>query len=79
MNQARSPFAEGVLTKNFPEHEFFSSGVEAVTGSELIDGVAELAKVWDIELTKKRSSSINDDLAEILEAELIICAELKFE
>lgn len=79
MNQARSPFAEGVLTKNFPEHEFFSSGIEAVTGSELIDGVAELAKVWDIELTKKRSSSINDDLAEILDAELIICAELKFE
>ena len=79
MNQARSIFAEGVLTKNFPELEFFSSGVEAQSGSSLIDGVEELAKVWEISLTKKRSSSIQEDQSEILEAELIICAEMQFE
>ena len=79
MNQARSIFAEGVLTKNFPEFEFFSSGVEAQSGSSLIDGVEELAKVWEISLTKKRSSSIQEDQSEILEAELIICAEMQFE
>jgi len=79
MNQARSIFAEGVLTKNFPELEFFSSGVEAQSGSSLIDGVEELAKIWEISLTKKRSSSIQEDQSEILEAELIICAEMQFE
>ena len=79
MNQARSLFAEGVLTKNFPELDFFSSGVEAISGSAPIDGVEELAKVWGIDLSKKRSSSIQDDQNEILEAELIICAEMEFE
>ena len=79
MNQARSLFAEGVLTKNFPELDFFSSGVEALSGSAPIDGVEELAKVWEIDLSKKRSSSIQDDQNEILEAELIICAEMEFE
>ena len=79
MNQARSIFVEGVLTKNFPELDFFSSGVQAVSGSATIDGVEELAKVWEIELTKKRSSTIQEDLSEILEAELIICAEMAFE
>ena len=79
MNQARSIFVEGVLTKNFPELDFFSSGVEALSGSAPIDGVGELAKVWEIDLSKKRSSSIQDDQNEILEAELIICAEMEFE
>ena len=79
MNQARSIFVEGVLTKNFPELDFFSSGVEALSGSATIDGVEELAKVWEIELTKKRSSTIQEDISEILEAELIICAEMAFE
>ena len=79
MNQARSIFAEGVLTRNFPDFEFFSSGVEAKSGSPLIDGVEELAKVWEINLTKKRSSSIQDDQSEILESDLIICAEMQFE
>ena len=65
MNQARSIFVEGVLTKNFPELDFFSSGVEAISGSEPIDGVEELAKVWKIDLSKKRSSSIQDDQFEI--------------
>jgi protein-tyrosine-phosphatase len=79
MNQARSIFVEGVLTKNFPELDFFSSGVEAVSGSAVIDGVEELAKTWEIELTKKRSSTIQEDMPEILEAELIICTEMAFE
>ena len=79
MNQARSIFVEGVLTKNFPELDFFSSGVEALSGSAPIDGVEELAKIWEIDLSKKRSSSIQDDQNEILEAELIICAEMEFE
>ncbi len=79
MNQARSIFVEGVLTKNFPELDFFSSGVEALSGSAPIDGIGELAKVWEIDLSKKRSSSIQDDQNEILEAELIICAEMEFE
>lgn len=79
MNQARSIFVEGVLTKNFPELDFFSSGVEAVSGASAIDGVEELAKVWKIDLTKKRSSTIQEDRSEILEAELIICAEMAYE
>ena len=79
MNQARSIFVEGVLTKNFPELDFFSSGVEALSGSAPIDGVEELAKIWEIDLSKNRSSSIQDDQFEILEAELIICAEMEFE
>ena len=79
MNQARSIFVEGVLTKNFPELDFFSSGVEALSGSAPIDGVEELAKIWEIDLSKNRSSSIQDDRSEILEAELIICAEMEFE
>lgn len=79
MNQARSIFVEGVLTKNFPELDFFSSGVEAVSGASAIDGVEELAKVWKIDLTKKRSSTIQEDRSEILEAELIICVEMTYE
>ena len=78
MNQARSIFVEGVLTKNFPELDFFSSGVEALSGSAPIDGVEELAKVWEIDLSKNRSSSIQDDQFEILEASsgIIIAATI---
>lgn len=79
MNQARSPFVQGVLLKNFGDHQIISSGFEAIHGHNLIDGVAELAKSWDIPLPKKTSSQLQDDKAELLKADLIICAEERFE
>ena len=79
MNQARSPFVQGVLLKNFGDHQIISSGFEAIPGNNLIGGVEELAKSWDIPLPKKKSTQLQDDKAELLKADLIICAEARFE
>ena len=79
MNQARSPFAQGVLIKNFNDHQIISSGFEAIPGYGLIEGLEELAKSWDIPLPKKHSTQLQGDKAELLKADLIICAEARFE
>jgi protein-tyrosine-phosphatase len=75
MNQARSPFAEMVLAANFPEHDFFSTGVKAIYGTPIMDSVAAAAKEWGLQSPKKGSTTIYNDEAKILISDLIVVAE----
>ena len=75
MNQARSPFAEMLLNENFPEHEFFSTGVKAIYGTPIMDSVLAAAKEWGLNATKKSSTTIFNDEAQILGSDLIVVAE----
>ena len=75
MNQARSPLAEAVLKNNFPEHDFISTGVEAISGTPILSEVQIVAKEWGLNEMKSKSSSMSDVLPDILEADLIIVAE----
>jgi protein-tyrosine-phosphatase len=75
MNQARSPFAEMLLNENFPEHEFFSTGVKAIYGTPIMDSVLAAAKEWGLNPNKKSSTTIFNDEAQILSSDLIVVAE----
>lgn len=75
MNQARSPFAEMVLAANFPEHDFFSTGVKAIYGTPIMDSVAAAAKEWGLQSPKKGSTTIYNDEAKIMKSDLIVVAE----
>ena len=75
MNQARSPFAEMVLTENFPQHDFFSTGVKAIYGTPIMDSVLAAAKEWGLQSIKKGSTTIFNDEAKILGSDLIVVAE----
>jgi len=75
MNQARSPFAEMLLKENFPEHEFFSTGVKAIYGTPIMDSVLAAAKEWGLNPNKKSSTTIFNDEAQILGSDLIVVAE----
>lgn len=75
MNQARSPFAEMLLNENFPEHEFFSTGVKAIYGTPIMDSVLAAAKEWGLNPNKKSSTTILNDEAHILSSDLIVVAE----
>jgi protein-tyrosine-phosphatase len=75
MNQARSPFAEMLLNENFPEHEFFSTGVKAIYGTPIMDSVLAAAKEWGLNPNKKSSTTIFNDEAHILSSDLIVVAE----
>ena len=43
MNQARSPFAQAVLERNFPEDQISSTGVTAIDGTPILYAVVEIA------------------------------------
>ncbi len=75
MNQARSPFAEMLLNENFPEHDFFSTGVKAIYGTPIMDSVLAAAKEWGLNPNKKSSTTIFNDEAQILSSDLIVVAE----
>ena len=50
MNQARSPFAQAVLERNFPGDQISSTGIAAIQGTSILDSVhhAHLVKRWMI-------------------------------
>ncbi len=75
MNQARSPFAEIVLASNFPQHEFYSSGVEAIFGTPVMESVIATAKEWGMNSPKKSSTTIFNDENRILNSELVLVSE----
>jgi protein-tyrosine-phosphatase len=75
MNQARSPFAESVLSRNFPQHDFYSSGVKAVFGTSVMASVAATAKEWGLDSPKNSSTTIFNDENLILISDLVIVAE----
>ncbi len=75
MNQARSPFAEIVLSRNFPQHEFYSTGVKAIFGTPILEAVIATAKEWGLDSPKISSTTIYNDENQILNSDLIIVAE----
>lgn len=75
MNQARSPFAQAVLQRNFPEDIVRSSGVAAVNGTPILNSVLAISKTWKVPILKEGSTSIDSDREAILEADLVITAE----
>ena len=44
MNQARSPFAQAVLERNFPNDQITSTGVSAHLGTPILESVVAIAK-----------------------------------
>ena len=78
MNQARSPFAQAVLERNFPEDVVSSTGVEAIEGAPVLPEVAVAAANWDVPLTQTHARSLRKASQEILTADLVIVAENGF-
>lgn len=75
MNQARSPFAQAVLQRNFPEDFITSCGVAAINGTPFLESVEKIAARWMVPITKKTSTSVEGDRDELLAADLIITAD----
>ena len=75
MNQARSPFAQAVLERNFPDDEVSSTGVSAYAGTSIMESVVTIAKNWGVPITKQSSTPKEDHLKEILNADLVITAD----
>ena len=75
MNQARSPFAQAVLQRNFPEDHISSTGVVAVGGYSVPDAVRETASRWGVPITQIQSRALSDVAPEIMSADLVITAE----
>ena len=75
MNQARSPFAQAVLERNFPEDHISSTGVVAVGGFSVPDAVRETASRWGVPITQIQSRALSDVAPEIMSADLVITAE----
>ena len=48
MNQARSPFAQAVLERNFPDDQISSTGVRAIVDTPVMEMVASIAKEWNM-------------------------------
>ena len=74
MNQARSPFAQAVITKFFPEVNVMSAGIEAIDGIPYLPEVVSTARRWGIEISAGSSRSISSS-PEFQVVDLIICAE----
>lgn len=75
MNQARSPFAQAVLQRNFPNDQISSTGVRAILDTPVMEMVAAIAKEWNVPIAKKYSTNLDIDKDVILSADLVICAE----
>jgi protein-tyrosine-phosphatase len=75
MNQARSPFAQAVLQRNFPGDEISSTGVSAYAGTPIMESVVAIAQSWGVPITKKSSTPKEDNLEDILAADLVITAD----
>jgi protein-tyrosine-phosphatase len=77
MNQARSPFAQAVLERNFPGDEISSSGVAAILDTPIMKNVIHVAADWNCPITKTNSTNLEIDRENILAADLVICAEIE--
>lgn len=75
MNQARSPFAQAVLERNFPEDHISSTGVHAKAGNEVVGAVIEIAKNWNVPIKTIESRALSKASADIASADLVIVAE----
>jgi len=73
MNQARSSFAHGVLTKTYPELDVSSCGVDAVDGLMYLPEVVKIAHRWGIDMNVGFSRKPSSESIE--SSDLIICAE----
>lgn len=75
MNQARSPFAQAVLERNFPDDQISSTGVAAIQGTSILDSVITTAKNWGVDITQSSSRSMSTAMDDLLAADLVITAE----
>ncbi|MGA0061723.1 MAG: hypothetical protein ACO3H0_01705 [Candidatus Planktophila sp.] len=75
MNQARSPFAQAVLERNFPDDYISSTGVIAIDGTSVPDAVRDTAARWGVPITQKQSRALSAAAPEIMSADLVITAE----
>lgn len=75
MNQARSPFAQAVLERNFPEDQISSTGVSAIEGTSILPTVIDTAKNWGVPITQSSSRSLRSASDDLMAADLIITAE----
>ena len=75
MNQARSPFAQAVLERNFPGDQISSTGVTAIQGTSILDSVVDTAKNWGTPITQSSSRALSKAMDDLLAADLVITAE----
>ena len=75
MNQARSPFAQAVLERNFPDDQISSTGVVAVVGSSVPEVVRKTASQWGVPISQVQSRPLGEVAPEIMNADLVITAE----
>ena len=75
MNQARSPFAQAVLERNFPDDQISSTGVTAIEGTSILDSVVDTAKNWGTPITQSSSRALSKAMDDLMAADLVITAE----
>ena len=75
MNQARSPFAQAVLERNFPDDYITSTGVAAFEGAAVLESVVATAKNWGVPISQSSSRSLSTASDDVLQADLVITAE----
>ena len=75
MNQARSPFAQAVLERNFPGDQISSTGIAAIQGTSILDSVLTTAKNWGVDITQSSSRALSEAMDDLLTADLVITAE----
>jgi protein-tyrosine-phosphatase len=75
MNQARSPFAQAVLERNFPEDQISSTGVAAIDGTTILDSVVTTAKNWGVGISQNSSRGLSKAIEDLMRADLVITAE----
>jgi len=75
MNQARSPFAQAVLERNFPDDQISSTGVTAIQGTSILDSVIDIAKSWGTPITQSSSRALSEAIDDLMAADLVITAE----
>ena len=75
MNQARSPFAQAVLERNFPDDQISSTGITAIQGTSILDSVLTTAKNWGVAITQSSSRALSKAMDDLLAADLVITAE----
>jgi protein-tyrosine-phosphatase len=75
MNQARSPFAQAVLERNFPDDQISSTGVTAIQGTSILESVLTTAKNWGVDITQSSSRALSKAMDDLMAADLVITAE----
>ena len=75
MNQARSPFAQAVLERNFPGDQISSTGVTAIHGTSILESVVDTAKNWGTPITQSSSRALSKAMDDLMAADLVITAE----